>query len=154
MGANKNIIAYHLAVAVTLPAASGTYTSNPTNIWTLDNISYQFTTPSTDSLPKGTFDIQVSNSHDQQGAWQQGSVYAPPGSAGVTAGGVQTQAGTFTSILGLITPAPVFSGASNALSVYVNLAGLAARFVRFVYTSDPTSPGTGTFDAWIVGKST
>jgi hypothetical protein len=153
MGANKNIVAHHVTNAVALPAASGTIVGFPTNIWTLDNVSYQFVA-TTSVNAKGTFDIQVSNSHDQQGAWQNNSVALPQGSAEL-AGGVQTQAGTWTSILGLITPAPLFTGSvGTGASVYVNLAGIAARFIRFVYTSDPTSPGTGTLDAWVVGKST
>jgi hypothetical protein len=146
-------------LTVPLPAASGTIVSMPTNMSFLDTWSYEYVFTGA-TLPKGTIDIQVSNDHDQKGAWQN-NAYVPPGGANALVGGVQdpSAVGNWTSLLtlspGLMTPtAPAALGVLNNQTILVTgLVALPYRYIRTVYTSDGTAPGTGNLAVWFCGKS-
>ncbi len=144
---------------VALPAAGLLLTSMPTNMSFLDMWSYEYVVTGA-TLPKFTIDIQVSNDHDQKGAWQN-NAYVAPGLPGALVGGVQdpSAVGNWTSLLtlspGMVTPtAPAALGVLNNQTLLVNgLVALPYRYIRTVITMDPTLPGTGNIAIWFCGKS-
>lgn len=99
-------------------------TSAVTNIEHLDNIGIQFNFSGT---PTGTFQVQVSADYaqDMNGNVQNAGNWVP-----------------------LALPSnPVASGSAGV--VYIDMTQLSAPWIRAVYTK---TSGTGTLDAFIVGK--
>lgn len=89
-----------------------------------DNIGFQLHWT---GAPVGTFDFQISSNHMQD---SQGAVI---------------QAGNWISLP--LDPAIVAAGAPD--EAYVDLNQMSAQYVRLVYTR---TSGTGTLDAYVVGK--
>lgn len=110
---------------VTAGDMSGNVTSLITNIQFMDNIGIQLNI--TSGTPSGTFDVQVSADH-----FEVNKVVVVPG--------------TFIS-LGTPYRATIVSGSPS--SVYFDLTQLSAPYVQLLYTR---SGGSGTFNAYIVGK--
>lgn len=107
-----------------------TVTSSVTNIQYLDDIGIQVNILT--GTASGTFDVQISGDHKEV-------------NGNVTVAGTWNKLGTpYTATL----TSGVFS--DSTASVYFDLFGLSASYIRLLYTK---SSGTGTFDAFIVGKS-
>lgn len=105
--------------------SQATVISSITNIQGLDNIGIQVNLLT--GTPTGTFDVQISGDHAE-------------------VNGVVTNAGNWVS-LGTDYTVAITSG--DPTNVYFDLNQLSSPFIRLLYTK---SGGTGTFDAWIVGK--
>lgn len=105
--------------------SQATVTSAITSIEFLDNIGVQFNVLT--GTASGTLDVQVSADHRE-------------------ANGVVTVAGNWIS-LGTPYTATITSG--SPANVYFDLNQLSAPYIRLLYTK---SGGTGTFDAFVVGK--
>lgn len=104
---------------------SGNVSSSAQNIQITDNIGIQVNILT--GTPTGTFDVQVSADHVEINNQ------------------VQT-AGTWVSI-GTPYQSAITAGAPT--NVYFDLNQLSSQYVRLLYTR---TSGTGTFDAFIVGK--
>lgn len=104
--------------------ASATLTSLVTNIQRLDDVGYQanFT-----GSPVGVFTVQFSADYVQD-----------------FMGNVTNTGNWITAPLGSPSAA-----SGSAGSVYIDLAGLSAPWIRLVYTK---TSGTGTLNAFITGK--
>lgn len=102
-----------------------TVTSLITNISYMDNVGIQVNIAT--GTASGTFDVQVSADH-------------------VEVNQVVTVAGNWVS-LGTIYTATVTAG--NPSNIYFDLNQLSAPYVRLLWTK---TSGTGTFNAYIVGK--
>lgn len=105
--------------------SQATVTSSVTNIQNLDNIGIQFNVLT--GTASGTLDVQVSADHQE-------------------VNNVVKTAGNWVS-LGSSYQVTITSG--SPANVYFDLSQLSAPFVRLLWTK---SGGTGTFDAFIVGK--
>lgn len=106
-------------------ASQATVTSAVTNIQALDNVGIQVNILT--GTPTGTFDVQISADHQE-------------------VNGNVSVSGSWIS-LGSPYQAAITSG--SPANVYFDLNQLSAPFVRLLYTK---GSGTGTFDAFIVGK--
>lgn len=102
-----------------------TVTSTITSIEFLDNIGIQVNILT--GTASGAFDVQISGDHRE-------------------VNGNVTVAGSWIS-LGTPYTATVTSG--SPANIYFDLNQLSAPYVRLLYTK---SSGTGTFDAFVVGK--
>jgi hypothetical protein len=102
-----------------------TVTSTITSIEFLDNIGIQVNILT--GTASGSFDVQISGDHRE-------------------VNGNVTVAGNWIS-LGSSYTATVTSG--SPANIYFDLNQLSAPYVRLLYTK---SSGTGTFDAFVVGK--
>lgn len=105
--------------------SQATVTSAAVGIHTFDNIGIQVNI--TAGTPTGAFDVQVSADHNERN-------------------GQIITAGTWISI-GTAYTATITSGSPS--NVYFDLNQLSSQFVRLLYTK---TSGTGTFDAFLVGK--
>ncbi len=92
----------------------------------LDDLGFQFVWAGGGS-PVGNLDIQVSNDHQQYG-------------------NIVSNPGTWTTIT--LSPQPAVSG--NSGSYFVNLSGLAAQYVRGLFT---WTSGYGLLDCYVNGRS-
>lgn len=124
MSGRKNFLNHFKAVSAGDMSLS-TVTSPVVNIQGLDNIGIQINILS--GTPNGTFDVQISADHQE-------------------VNGVVTNAGNWVN-LGTPYTATIASGAPA--NIYYDLNQLSSCFVRLLYTK---SSGTGSFDAWFVGK--
>jgi hypothetical protein len=123
--ARKNVLHYEVLTGQSL---SSSFTSPVTFIKYLDNISYQVNVKTTNST--GTFAIQGSNDYNINEA---SPTVVNPGN-------------WVTLPLGGGVP---FANAAND-NIIVDMNQVPFNALRLVYTS--TTAGTGTCDAWIVGK--
>ena len=123
MGADKNIAQAKVLDAINM-ATAGAQASRAMRCALLDNMSFQATWSG--ATPVGTLDVQVSNDHQENG-------------------GVVVNAGTWTSIYDSV---PAVSG--NTGSLFLNIAAIAAAFIRVVYTK---TSGTGTLSCYFNGRS-
>lgn len=105
--------------------SQATVTSSIQNIQTLDNVGIQVNILT--GTASGTFDVQVSADH-------------------VEINSQVVTAGTWVSI-GSSYTATITSG--SPANVYFDLNQLSSQYVRLLWTK---TSGTGTFDAFLVGK--
>lgn len=97
--------------------------SEPTNVEHLQNVGYQ---ANWDGDPVGTFTVEVSNDYDP-------TIPA-------------RQPGTWTELT--LSGSPAAAGAPGDL--FININQIPARWIRLKYVNDS---GSGTLQAWVVGKS-
>jgi len=126
MPGNKNALARTTIVSAG-DMSQATVTSSVGKIEFLDNIGIQVNI--TAGTPSGAFDVQVSADHTEDNL------------------GNVTNAGNWIS-LGSTYTSTITSGSPS--NVYFDLYGLSSLFIRLLYTK---SSGTGTFNAYLVGKS-
>lgn len=120
-------MAYNILAPVHIISAvsmGATITSNAVEIKLQDNIGVQLIWTGT---PTGDFSIQVSNNHLED-----------------INGNIKV-AGNWTAIT--LSPTVPAEGASG--DAYINITEIAAPYIRIVYTR---TSGTGTLDAYVVGK--
>lgn len=125
MGADKNIAQAKVLTDINM-ATAGAQASRAMRAALLDNMSFQATWSG--SSPVGKLDVQVSNDHQENG-------------------GVVMNAGTWVSIYAGGT-VPDVTG--NTGTLFLNLTGLSAAFVRVVYTK---TSGTGTLQCYFNARS-
>lgn len=116
--ARKNSLIYPLAVAQSLATD---FTTPPTVVTHLDNVSYQIVATTTDS--SGTFSVQVSNDY----------------AINETTNAVKNP-GTWTALT--LSGTPALTGASD--SIVINLNQLPFLAARLAYTSSVAGTGVAT----------
>lgn len=105
--------------------ASGNVTSGPVNIQNEDNIGIQFHLLS--GTPTGTIGVEISGNYNQN-----------------------LNTGDWVAVTQSSPAIPVAITAGSPSDVYIDLSFLSAPWIRVKYTS---TSGTGSFDAYIVGKA-
>lgn len=109
---------------ITNGVMTGDITSRISNIEFCDNIGFQFHFTGT---PVGTFQIQVSANYEQDSL------------------GNVTNVGNWIDLV--LSGTPVAAGAPD--EIYVDVTQISAPWIRAHYTF---TSGTGTLQAWVVGK--
>ena len=128
MSAKRQLLKYQL---LTGQSATSSFNSAATNINYIDNVGIQVNLVS--GTPSGTFTIQVSADYYQD---DQGNIVIP-------GTWVTLQSPPGTNVAQAVT-------AGNPTSIYFDLNQLSSPWVRLAYTA---SSGTGTFNAYITGKT-
>lgn len=123
--ARKNTVNYQVASNQSLSSA---FTSVPTEVITLDNLSYQINITTTDSV--GTFAVQASDDY---------ATYEPSG--------VVTNSGTWYN-LPLGGGTPFANMANDTINIYLNQ--VAFKALRIAYT--PSVAGTGVCNIFVTAK--
>lgn len=124
MSGRKNVLG-KFQIVTAGDQSLATVASTITNIQGMDNLGIQVHIAS--GTASGTFDVQISADH-------------------VEINGVVTTVGNWVS-LGSTYTATVTSG--SPADIYFDLNQLSAPYIRLLYTK---TSGTGTFNAFIVGK--